>query len=303
MATWLHLLSLTLGKLTPLLLAAMGGLFSELSGVINFALEGMMLAGAFGAVWGSHVSGSPWVGLALGATSGMLIAAFHAFVCLRFRANQIVSSIALNLLSAGLTGMLLNAVFGVYGTSPAAPPLPKLSSAGLVPGPAAGAGTGVLAGLSIMVPLALVLSLAVIIVFRHTVLGLRIRACGESSLAAEAAGLATTRIRFSAIVTGGALAGMAGAYLAIGELSQFVENMTHGRGYLAIAALILGRWRPVGVLLATLLFGFSEALSEWLAIGWPQFPSQLFLVLPYVVCLVVLTGRIGSGQPPSGLGR
>jgi simple sugar transport system permease protein len=96
---------------------------------------------------------------------------------------------------------------------------------------------------------------------------------------------------------------MAGAYLAIGELSQFVENMTHGRGYLAIAALILGRWRPLGVLLATSLFGFSEALSEWLAISWPQFPSQLFLALPYAVCLLVLTTRVGRGQPPSGLGQ
>ena len=301
--TWLHLLPLTLAKLTPLLLAAMGGLCSELSGVINFALEGMMLAGAFGAVWGSHVSGSPWMGLVFGATSGMLIASLHAFACLRFRANQIVSSIALNLLASGLTGMLLNEVFGVYGTSPAVLPLPKLSPAGLVTAHATGAGSGILAGLSIMVPLALLLSLAVIIVFRYTVLGLRVRACGESFLAAEAAGLATTRIRFTAIVTGGALAGMAGAYLAIGELSQFVENMTQGRGYLAIAAVILGRWRPVGVLLAALLFGFSEALSEWLAIGWPQFPSQLFLVFPYVVCLLVLTSRIGKGQPPSGLGR
>jgi general nucleoside transport system permease protein len=303
MVTWLHLLSLTLSKLTPLLMAAMGGLFSELSGVINFALEGMMLAGAFGAVWGSHVSGSPWIGLALGAISGMLIASLHALACLRFQANQIVSSIALNLLAAGLTGMLLNEVFGVYGTSPAVPALPKLSPAGLVIGPAAGTGAGLLAGLSIVVPLALVLSLAVIIVFRHTVPGLRIRACGESSLAAEAAGLATARIRFSAIVTGGALAGMAGAYLAIGELSQFIENMTHGRGYLAIAALILGRWRPVGVLLATSLFGFSEALSEWLSIGWPQFPSQLFLALPYAVCLLALISWVGRGHPPSDLGR
>lgn len=299
--TWLHLLPLTLAKLTPLLMAALGGLFSELSGVINFALEGMMLAGAFGAVWGSHVSGSPWIGLAIGAASGMLIAFLHAFACLRLRANQIVSSIALNLLAAGLTGMLLNEAFGVYGTSPSVATLPRLSE--LLTDPATGSRTGIMAGLSILAPAALLLSVAVMALFRYTVIGLRIRACGENLLAAEAAGLATERIRFGAIVTGGALAGMAGAYLAIGELSQFVENMTHGRGYLAIAALILGRWRPLGVLLATSLFGFSEALSEWLAISWPQFPSQLFLALPYAVCLLVLTTRVGRGQPPSGLGQ
>jgi general nucleoside transport system permease protein len=295
--TSLNLLPLTLAKLTPLLLAALGGLLSELSGVINFALEGMMLAGAFGAVWGSHCSGSPWFGMVTGAASGALIAFLHAVACLRLRANQIVSSIALNLLAAGGTGMLLNEVFGVYGTSPAVATLPRLSSQGFI------TGAGVLSGLSVLVPAALALSFAVTILFRYTVVGLRIRACGENPLAARAAGLDTERIRFLAIITGGALAGMAGAFLSIGELSQFVENMTHGRGYLAIAALILGRWKPLGVLLTASFFGFSEALSEWLAISWPQFPSQLFLALPYLVCLAILPTRVGGGQPPSGLGQ
>jgi general nucleoside transport system permease protein len=294
--TSLNLLPLTLAKLTPLLLAALGGLLSELSGVINFALEGMMLAGAFGAVWGSHCSGSPRFGIVTRGASGTLIAFLHAVACLRLRANQIVSSIALNLLAAGGTGMLLNQVFGVYGTSPAVATLPRLSSQGFITG-------GVLSGLSVLVPAALALGFAVTILFRYTVVGLRIRACGENPLAARAAGLDTERIRFLAIITGGALAGMAGAYLSIGELSQFVENMTHGRGYLAIAALILGRWKPLGVLLTASFFGFSEALSEWLAISWPQFPSQLFLALPYLVCLAILPTRVGSGQPPSGLGQ
>jgi general nucleoside transport system permease protein len=299
----LHLLPLTLAKLTPLLLAALGGLLSELAGVINFALEGMMLAGAFGAVWGSYVSGSPWVGLLAGTASGMLVGLFHAVACLRLRANQIVCSIALNLLAAGTTGMLLNEVFGVYGTSPSVPVLPKLPAGRLLTLLGTGGGNSVLTGLSVLVPAALVMSLAVAALFRYTVVGLRIRACGESLQAAAAAGLSTYRIRLLAIIAGGALAGIAGVYLAIGELSQFVEDISHGRGYLAIAALILGRWRPLGVLLACALFGFSEALSEWLAISWPQFPSQLFLALPYGICLLVLTRWAGCGRPPSGLGR
>jgi general nucleoside transport system permease protein len=294
---------MTLTKLTPLLLAALGGLFSELSGVINFALEGMMLAGAFGAVWGSHASGSPWVGLAAGAGSGMLVAFFHAFACLRLRANQIVSSIALNLLAAGLTGLLLNEIFHVYGTTPLVPTLPKLSTLTLLQPLVGQAASASFSRLSVLVPAALVITAVAMVVLKHTVVGLRIRACGENPEAAEAAGLITERIRFLAVVTSGALAGTAGAYLSIGVLSGFVETMTQGRGYLAIAALILGRWKPLGVLLAATLFGFSEAMSESLAVAWPQFPSQLFLALPYVICLLVLTGRVGQALPPSGLGR
>jgi general nucleoside transport system permease protein len=299
----INLITLTLAKLTPLLLAALGGLFSELSGVINFALEAMMLSGAFGAVWASSLYGSPWVGLGAGAVAGMLIALLHAVVCLRFRANQIVSSIALNLLAAGLTGMLLNEVFRVYGTSPAVATLPKLSQVMRPVVPWLESGWVALQELSILVPLALGLGASVMVLFRHTVFGLRIRACGENPQAAEAAGISPGLIRFSAILVGGALAGMGGAYLAIGELSQFVENMTHGRGYLAIAALILGRWKPMGVLLATLLFGFSEALAEALAVTWSQFPAQAFLAFPYVVCLLVLVAWRGKGQPPSSLGH
>jgi general nucleoside transport system permease protein len=302
--TWIHLLFLTLSKLTPLLMAALGGLLSELSGVINFALEAMMLAGAFGAVWASHVSGSPWVGLMAGAVSGMLIASVHAFACLRLRANQIVSSIALNLLAAGLTGMLLNEIFHVYGTSPSVATLPNLSALALIRDASAGrVGTSAIASLSVLVPAALVVVAIVTWVLNHTVLGLRIRACGENPEAAEAVGVPIGQIRFLAVVTGGALAGTAGAYLSIGVLSQFVETMIHGRGYLAIAALILGRWKPLGVLMAATFFGFSEALSEWLAVMWPQFPSQLFSALPYAICLIVLTKWVGKGEQPSALGK
>jgi len=301
--TWSDLIPLTLTKLTPLLLATLGGLFSERSGVINFALEGMMLTGAFFAVWLSSLSGSPWLGLAAGAAGGMAIACLHGFFCLKLRTNHILSSIALNLLAAGVTGVLLNEVFGVYGTSPAVTPLPKLSVQTLAACPVVGPGLVVFAGLPILVPVSLIVSLLVAVFFKYTTLGLRIRACGENPLAADAAGIAVVRLRFLAVLMSGLAAGCGGAYLAIGELSQFVENMTGGRGYLAIAALILGRWNPAGIIIATVFLGLLEALSESLAVTWSRFPAQIFLALPYLACIVALTFWVSKRHPPSGLGQ
>lgn len=301
------IVSLTAAKAAPLLLASLGGLLSESSGVINFALEGMMLIGAFMAVWVAHASGSPWIGLAGGLLGGMAIGFLHSVVSLKFRANQIVSSIALNLLAAGVAGMLLNEVFGVYGTSPSVAGLPTtnqaLASVFSKIGIAGEPEVPLIGGMSVLVPLAVLLGLAVMAFIAWSTTGLHIRACGENPHAARAAGLPVTGIRFLAVVAGGGLAGLGGAFLSIGELSQFVERMTHGRGYLAIAALILGRWRPAGVLAAVLVFGFGQALSEWLAVRWTYLPDQVFLVFPYAVCLSVLVVRIGSKRPPSALGR
>jgi general nucleoside transport system permease protein len=299
-----QLLALAIGKTSPILLASLGGMLSELAGVINFALEGMMLAGAFGAVWTTYATGSPWLGLLGGATAGMCIGLLHGLACLVFRANQIVSSIALNLFSAGLTVTLLHQVFQVYGTSPSVGRIPTLNDLQVEQVPVFGEWISASAGgLSIAAPLAILFALILIGFFRWSAYGLRIRACGENPTAARAAGLSVERTRFLSVATGGALAGMGGAYLAIGELSSFVEHMTQGRGYLAIAALILGRWKPSGVLAATLLFGLSEAASEWLSVQWTSFPSQLFLVFPYVVCLAVLVLQIGETRAPSSLGR
>jgi simple sugar transport system permease protein len=301
--SWPSLIPLTLTSSTALLLAATGGLFSELAGVINFALEGMMLAGAFSAVWGSHVFGTPWAGVLAGMVAGMLIGGLHGVACLVLRANQVVASMALNLLAAGLTGMMLHEIFGVYGTSPEVAALPKIGrlwGAQSFPVPSWLVGFG---DLSVMVPIAYATSLAAVVLFRHTSFGLRVRACGENPEAADAGGVHVGRTRFCTLLVSGALAGVAGSTLAIGELAQFVENMTHGRGYLAIAAVILGRWRPSGVLLASLFFGLAGACSEWLAVRWSHFPAQIFLALPYVVSLLVLTRQLGRGRPPSALGR
>lgn len=299
-----HILMATLAKSTPLILAAFGGLISESSGVINFALEGMMLTGAFGAVLVTYLTGSAWAGLLGGAAGGLMVGILHALASLVFRANQIVSSIALNLLAAGTTGMLLNHVFSAYGTSPSVKSLPDLSRvlSSLLNVQSGGLST-LAEGGSILTPIALLIAAVVLALFRWSPLGLRVRACGENPEAASAAGLSVMTIRFLAVLASGILGGLAGAYLSIGELSQFVENMTQGRGYLAIAALILGRWTPGGVLLASLLFGLSQASSEWLAVRWSNLPNQAFLAFPYIVCFAVLMFRLGKREPPSALGR
>jgi simple sugar transport system permease protein len=298
----LNLIALILAKASPLLLAAFGGLLSELGGVINFALEGMMLAGAFAAVLGTWATGSCLVGFLFAVFSGALMGAVHAGACLKLRANQIVSSIAVNLMAAGITGFLLNQVFQVYGTSPGVETLPNLAS--ILPQAGVPAGLLRLAqGTSILAPAALAVSIAVTAFLSRTVPGLRLRACGENPEAARAAGLMVRRTQFFAVCAGGALAGMGGAYLSIGVLSQFVENITQGRGYLAVAAVILGRWRPMGVFLAVFFFGFAEAVSEWFAVRWPGLPNQLFLVMPYVTCFAVLALCAGRRGPPSALGR
>ena len=298
----LNLIALTLVKASPLLLAAFGGLLSELSGVINFALEGMMLSGAFAAVLGTWATGSHWIGLFCAIFSGAFLGAVHAGASLKLRANQIVCAIAVNLLAVGLTGFFLNQVFHVYGTSPGVGALSNIGS--ILPQAGVPADLRRLAeGVSVLVPAALAIVTAVTAFLKWTVPGLRLRACGENPEAARAAGLMVRRIQFLAVCAGGALAGMGGAFLSIGELSQFVENMTQGRGYLAVAAVILGRWRPAGVLLAVLFFGCGEAVSEWLAVRWSALPNQLFLVMPYVACLTVLTLYTGRRRPPSALGR
>ncbi len=301
MSPLFDLIPLTLVKAVPLLLASFGGLLSELSGVINFGLEGMMLAGAFAAVLGTWATGSPWTGLFCGIGAGAFAGMIHAVASLKLRANQIVSSIGVNLLASGLTGLLLNQIFHVYGTSPGVKGLPDLGKLLPATGPLSIV-RGLCEGVPVLVPVSLVIGIALIGFLRWTVPGLRLRACGESPEGAAAAGLMVTRIRFLAVCVGGALAGMGGAFLSIGELSQFVENMTQGRGYLAIAAVILGRWRPVGVLLAVLFFGFAEALSEWLAVRWSDLPNQIFLVLPYLCCFSILAFYTGKRRPPSALG-
>ena len=290
------LLQLTLAKTAPLLLAGLGGLASERTGVINIALEGMMLAGAFGAAVGGIATGSAWAGTICGALAGGLLAGVHAIACVRLRADQIVSGTAVNLLALGGTGFLLFRLFGTHGSSPYAPKLPVLD---LVPLP----GLGEALRQPVTVPLAFAVALVAWFVLYRTPYGLRARAVGESPEAARAAGVHTARVRVTGVLLSGVLAGLGGAHLALGDLSQFVERMTAGRGFIALAALIFGKWHPLGVLGACLFFGAAEAVADGLQ-GWTgKIPSQVFLALPFVLTMAVLAGFVGRSRPPGGLGR
>ena len=213
---------------TPLILAALGGLFSERSGVINIALEGMMLAGAFTAAAVTYASGSPWVGLAAAIGAGVLIALIHAVACIRYRADQVVVGTAINILMIGLPGFLSGAFFLSSGSTPQLPIEQLIPRAPIVMAFA-------------FVPLTWY-------VLYRTPFGLRLRAVGENPEAADAAGLNVAKIRYSGVLLSGALAALGGAYLSIGQSSLFTRNMTSGRGFIALAALIFGKWRPVQTL-------------------------------------------------------
>jgi len=272
---------------TPLILAALGGLFSERSGVINIALEGMMLAGAFTAAAVTYAVGNPFVGLAAGMAAGMLIAAVHALACIQYKADQVVTGTAINILMLGLPAFLSGAFFLSSGSTP------QIPKEHLVPW------TPIVIAL-ILVPLSWY-------VLYKTPFGLRLRSVGENPEAADAAGVPVARMRYAGVLLSGVLAGLGGAYLSIGQSSLFTRNMTSGRGFIALAALIFGKWRPFQTLLACLLFGLTEAISIQMQ-GVVKLPSgddipvQFIQMVPYILTIVVLAGFIGSSRPPRALG-
>jgi simple sugar transport system permease protein len=272
---------------TPLILAALGGMFSERSGVINIALEGMMLAGAFTAAAVTYASGNPFVGLAAGMIAGMMIASIHAVACIRYKADQVVTGTAINILMIGVPGFLSGAFFLSSG---ATPQIPKDH---LIP----------------YTPIVIAFALVPITwyVLYKTPFGLRLRSVGENPEAADAAGVRVATMRYAGVLLSGVLAGIGGAYLSIGQSSLFTRNMTSGRGFIALAALIFGKWRPVQTMLACLLFGFTEAVSIQMQ-GVVKLPSgedipvQFVQMVPYILTIIVLAGFIGSSRPPKALG-
>ncbi len=272
---------------TPLILAALGGMFSERSGVINIALEGMMLAGAFTAAAVTYAVGSPFVGLLAGMGAGMMIAAIHAIACIRYRADQVVTGTAINILMIGVPGFLSGAFFLSSGSTPQ---IPKEQ---LIP----------------WTPIVIAVALVPIAwyVLYKTPFGLRLRSVGENPEAADAAGVPVARMRYIGVLLSGVLAGIGGAYLSIGQSSLFTRNMTSGRGFIALAALIFGKWRPVQTMLACLLFGLTEAITIQMQ-GVVKLPSgedipvQFIHMVPYLLTIIVLAGFIGSSRPPKALG-
>jgi simple sugar transport system permease protein len=295
---WGALLASTLRYATPLTLGALGGLFSERSGVINIALEGMMLIGAFFGAWGADVTGSWLLGIVIAVAAGAVFAALHALFAISFRADQIVSGTALNLLAIGITGYMYVAIYGDEGTPDDLPQVPAVN----LPIKSVPLIGDVFGQLNLLVWVALALVVVTWVVVFRTAWGLRLRSAGENPLAAETAGLSVVRTRYLAVMTSGGLAAMGGAYLSIGFVHTFSQNMTAGRGFIALAALIFGRWRPGAALAATLLFGFGSALAQRLPVFSPS-GAVLFQALPYVLTLIAVTGLIGRSIPPHALGR
>jgi simple sugar transport system permease protein len=276
----------TLRVSTPLIFAALGGMFSERSGVVNIALEGMMLLGAFGAAVGTLVTHSPWLGSACGMGAGILLAALYGLFAIRLRANQIVAGTAINMLALGLTPFLCKILYDVTGSTPPIPIDQRFQAAPLY--------------------LSWILVLVCWVWMKRTPSGLWISFAGEHPEALNAAGIRVNRVRWLAVLISGALAGMGGASLSIFLSSSFSRNMTAGRGFMALAALIFGKWKPVPTAIACLLFGFAEAVqirlqgvSLW---GSKPIPVQFIQILPYLVTILVLAGFVGHSRAPKAAG-
>lgn len=294
------LIASTIRLATPLILAATGGLFSERSGVINIALEGMMLAGAFTAAVVTVFTANPWIGLLAAVVAGVLVAGIHGIATINFRADQVVSGTAINILFLGVPALLSGALFASTGATPQLPRdqvLPDLLIFDAQSSP-------MLASIFNQKPLVyfavLVVALSVY-VLKRTRFGLRLRAVGENPEAADTAGVSVHGMRYSGVLISGALAALGGAYLSIGQNSLFTRNMTAGRGFIALAALIFGKWDPIGAMLACILFGFAEAISIRMQ-GTVNIPNQFIQMIPYILTMVFLAGLIRRATPPKSLG-
>jgi len=309
----ISLLAATVRLTTPLLLACLAGLFSERSGIFDIGLEGKMLAGAFGAAAVAAVTGNMWLGLLAAIALSVFMAMLHAVASITLKGNQIISGVAINFLAQGLTAVLGLAWFHQGGRTP--PPLPggrfpaiTLPGADQLHGvPIIGPIYAVLlSGHNLLVYIAFLAVPATWWVLYRTRFGLRLRAVGENPKAVDTAGISVYRLRYQALLITGVLCGFAGAYFSIAQGSGFVNNMTAGDGYIALAALIFAKWRPVPAMFATLLFGFLDALQIRLQ-GVPipgigAIPVQFIQALPYILTCVLLAGFIGKAVGPKAGG-
>jgi general nucleoside transport system permease protein len=297
------LLVSTLRFATPLAFAAMGGIFSERSGVVNIGLEGMMLVGAFFAVWGSIWSGSWVVGLVSAMVSGGLLALIHAVFSIHLLADQIVSGFAVNLLALGLTGYLFSSLYPDGITGDEVTRVPQVDLDFLHDIPLVGNFLGGLFGnLSLLVWLMFLTVVLTYVVLFKTPIGLRIRSVGEHPRAADTVGISVYAVRYGAVVVSGILAALGGAFLSIGFTGTFAENMTSGRGFIALAAVIFGKWRPGWAFVACILFGFGFALAIPLQ-REAEISENLISTVPYVLTLIAVAGVIGRSIPPAAVGR
>lgn len=292
-------LEATVRTATPLAFAALGETVAERAGVINVGLEGVIISGCFGAVVGAQ-SGSVGAGLLGGMLGGVAAALVFALFVVWLRTDQIITGTALTLGALGLTGTLYRAVFGTTGVALTIPTLPPVAIPGL--------GSIPLIGPALFVQPLLTYALYFFVVaawwtFSRTHAGLALRAVGEHPEAAEAAGIRPQRVQGVAVLVSGALGGLAGAALVLAQVGTFTEGMSAGRGFIAIAVVALGRWRPIGVAFAALLFGGATALQYLFQSTGTNLPYQLFLALPYVLTLIVLAAGTARVRPPAALGR
>lgn len=271
----------------PYLFAASGGVIAERAGIISLALEGFMLSGAFGATLGAHYTGSPWIGVLTGILGGLIFGLIHAVATIRYRADQVVVGIAINLLAVGATRFFLKLAFASSSNSPRINGFPARQAAHGFDNP--------------LLWIGLLVAPVLAFILYRTRFGLRVRAVGEHPDAAESVGIPVSRVRYIAVALSGMLAGLGGVYLALDQ-HQFTDQMTAGRGFIAVAAVIFGRWDPVRAALACLLFAAAETLQIQLQ-GNHIIPSQFVEMIPYVLTIVALAGVVGRAIPPAALGK
>jgi general nucleoside transport system permease protein len=295
---WSALFAAMLRFATPLLFGALGGIMSERSGVINVGLEGMMLMGAFFGIFGADLFGSWFLGVLVGVAAGGVLGFVHAVFSIALRADQVVSGVAINLLAAGITGYFFIAHYGDQGTPgeiPSVPTvkLPLVQDIGFV-GDAIGT-------MSLLTWVALLLVPLMALYLYRTPSGLRLRSVGEKPRAADSVGISVQRTRYLAVVASGCLAGLGGVYLSVALVHSFNQGMTAGRGFIALAVVIFGGWRPYGALAGACLFGFSSAVAQRLP-AFSESLAVLFQALPYVLVLIVVAGLVGRSRPPASVG-
>ncbi|AVH31212.1 sugar ABC transporter permease [Vibrio fluvialis] len=310
--TFILMADATVRVSTPLILAALAGMFSERSGVVNIALEGKLLASAFAGAATASVTGSAWLGLLAGVGVSILLALLHGFASITHRGEQVVSGMAINILATGLTITLGRYWFGQGGQTPTLSGDARFAPLTL-PGADAAQDTPVIgllyseliSGHSIIEYIAFLAVPTAWYVLFKTRFGLRLRAVGESPAAVDTAGISVVGMRYSAMVICGLLVGLGGVYLSVGQTAQFIPNMSAGKGYMALAALIFGKWRPVTAMAACLLFGFLDALAIRLqggSIGDYPIPVQAIEASPYILTVFLLAGFIGKAVAPKAIG-